>query len=93
MRAISRAYLRKNISKFDKLRDLVYVHSKPTFTGVFIFSTDPLYVAPTRKQLWWPIRHAARILATDSRWTRRTDRTTSVVPPGGSSRILQNDRL
>ena len=46
MRAISRAYSRKNTLKFDKLRDLVYVHSKPTFTG-----EHPLYVAPTRKQL------------------------------------------
>jgi len=27
MTAISRAYSRKNTSKFDKLRDLVYVHS------------------------------------------------------------------
>ena len=35
MRAISRVGLcsRKNTPKFDKLRDLVYVHSKPTFTG------------------------------------------------------------
>ena len=31
--AISSAYARKNTRKFDKLRDLFYVHSKPTFTG------------------------------------------------------------
>jgi len=80
MTVLSRAYSRKNTRKFDKLRDLVYVHSKPTFSGEqsrLIRSTSP-----RPGSSWWSIRHAARIrqrvgsvpragqLATDSRWTR-----------------------
>ena len=51
MRAISRAYSRKNTAKFDKLRDLVYVNSFETNVYWRTISTNPLYVAPTRKQL------------------------------------------
>jgi len=78
----------KEYPKFDKLRDLVYVHSKRTFTAEqsrLICSTLPRYGSS-----WWPIQRAARILATDSRWYRWT---TSVVPLCGSAHILQNERL
>ena len=78
----------KEYQQIDKLRDLVYIHSKPTFTG----EQSPLicFAAPRPGSSWLSIRHAARILATNSRWTRRT---TSEVPAGGSAHILQHDRL
>jgi len=46
MTAISRGYSQKNTRKFDKLRDLFYVHSKvETYVYWRTISADPLYVA------------------------------------------------
>jgi len=87
MRAISRACPRKHICKFDKLRDSVYVHWNlsvcwKTFNLSTTISTDPLYVALTRKQL-----------VTDTDTPREYVSEWEVAPPGGSAHILQNDRL
>jgi len=78
------------------------LRSFETYVYCRTISSDPLYVAPTQKQLVTDATRRYRIrqrvgsvphagqLATDSRWTRLT---TSVVPSGGSAHILQNDRV
>jgi len=101
------AYSGKSTHKFDKLRDLVNVHSEPTSAGEHsscsphldrsaLRRPDPEAVGDRYDTPLARIRQRvasllqAGQLSTDNGWTRQT---TSVVTPGGSAHILQNDRL